>query len=279
MLSHVSFQDMETETEMVITQLNQIGDMSLRRRIVTMMGYLELGNPGLVILDAGCGDGLYAQLIVRDHLAPHSPLLHAVDVDFGIAGEMHFDGVCFWEREIERLNELFCEECFDRILCTEVLEHVSCAMTALESLFRMLKPGGILSVTVPCRNYPFWWDPVSKVQEWVGMRPKSGIWNMHRELFHPRDIRALAENAGFIVEHMDMLTHYCVPFSMQILRLGALIHSRIPVPGTDRHGEGPGRWNPLRGIKWVFEKIDALNNQTFDTDTSAVNVALKMRRP
>ena len=39
--------------------------------------------------------------------------------------------------------------CFDRVIASEVLEHVRCDLAALAELHRVLRPGGTLAVTVP----------------------------------------------------------------------------------------------------------------------------------
>lgn len=41
------------------------------------------------------------------------------------------------------------------VLCTEVLEHVADEMTVLTEIRRILKPGGLLVLTVPGRDVPF----------------------------------------------------------------------------------------------------------------------------
>ena len=43
----------------------------------------------------------------------------------------------------------FAAGCFDRVIASEVLEHVSCDLAALAELHRVLRPGGTLAVTVP----------------------------------------------------------------------------------------------------------------------------------
>lgn len=43
----------------------------------------------------------------------------------------------------------FRDECFDAVLCTEVLEHVPDPVRVLCELNRVLKPGGQVFVTVP----------------------------------------------------------------------------------------------------------------------------------
>ncbi len=77
-------------------------------------------------LDIGCGDQIYKELF---------PNTFSVDVD----QERHPDLVL----DIHHMD-LFEDEKFDCILCTEVLEHCYAPWKAVEEMFRVLKPGGIL---------------------------------------------------------------------------------------------------------------------------------------
>jgi SAM-dependent methyltransferase len=85
---------------------------------------------GEYTLDLGCGLGMYRELFpnrVGFDIAPGP----AVDV-VGDAHALPFpDGT------------------FDRILCTEVLEHLHTPHTAIAEMQRVLKPGGTLILTTP----------------------------------------------------------------------------------------------------------------------------------
>jgi SAM-dependent methyltransferase len=54
-----------------------------------------------------------------------------------------------WIGDICRRNEFLPDNGFDMIVCTEVLEHVLQPFSAVEELRRLLRPGGLLFVTVP----------------------------------------------------------------------------------------------------------------------------------
>ncbi len=53
------------------------------------------------------------------------------------------------------LNLPFSDASFDRVICSEVLEHIPDYETVLGEIHRVLKPGGILAVSVP-RFLPEW---------------------------------------------------------------------------------------------------------------------------
>jgi len=94
-------------------------------------------EPGSRLLDAGAGDSPYRQYF--EHLK-------YVAVDFA-ATEYHrfrsLSAIC----NLQALP--FRAECFDAVLCTEVLEHVPDPIRVLCEFKRVLKPGGQVFVTVP----------------------------------------------------------------------------------------------------------------------------------
>lgn len=87
-----------------------------------------------VLLDAGCGNQPFADWyhpLVERVVALDAAPLEGVSV-VGFADQLPF-----------------AEGSFDTVLCTEVLEHVANAEYACAELFRVLRPGGYLVVTVP----------------------------------------------------------------------------------------------------------------------------------
>ena len=72
---------------------------------------------------------------------------------------------------------------FDSILCTQVLEHVYDHHTMVKEVFRVLKSGGHIMLTVPF------------------------VWELHEEphdffRFTPYSLRTLFEEAGFVVDYI-----------------------------------------------------------------------------
>lgn len=113
-------------------------------------------EPGQLILDMGCGAGRHAfesfrkgaRVIALDYsfeeLAGVRDLLWAMR-DAGEVPESH-------EAQAVRGDALclpFADDTFDRIICSEVMEHLQNDTGALAELVRVLKPGGIIAVTVP----------------------------------------------------------------------------------------------------------------------------------
>lgn len=113
-----------------------------RRRIVlsTLERYL-LPNKRLAVLDAGCGGGATLESLGRYGSATGLELKEeAVDYARG-RGRNVFQG------SIEALP--FEDESFDLTLALDVIEHVPDDSRAIQELYRVLRPGGSLLVTVP----------------------------------------------------------------------------------------------------------------------------------
>lgn len=94
--------------------------------------------PGARVLDAGAGQCRYRSLFAHADYT---------GVDFGCGeGEWDYSGL----DALARLETLpFADGTFDRLLCTQVLEHVADPAGILRELYRVLKPGGRMLLTAP----------------------------------------------------------------------------------------------------------------------------------
>jgi SAM-dependent methyltransferase len=113
-------------------------------------------SPGDQILDLGCGAGRHAFELYRRgaHVVAFDQdgdELAGVEKMFGamrLAGEVPAEATA---RTVQgdALDLPFEDGTFDRVIASEVLEHIPDDMTAMAELLRVLKPGGRLAVTVP----------------------------------------------------------------------------------------------------------------------------------
>lgn len=123
-------------------------------------------SDGMKVLDLGCGTGrhLHALYFAADMVCIGIDLSWAdlistrdgfdkfPDVS-GDRGQAYGLGVG------TALHLPFADHSFDRIICSEVLEHIPDFEVALDEINRILKPGGILAISVP-RAWPeqiCWW--------------------------------------------------------------------------------------------------------------------------
>ena len=109
-----------------------------------------------MVLDLGCGFGRHAFEVLRRgakvvacDMALHE--LHEVRATFAAmaeVGEIEETSAAFTSAgDATRLP--FQDNTFDRIIASEVLEHIHNDEDALDELYRVLKPHGILAITVP----------------------------------------------------------------------------------------------------------------------------------
>lgn len=119
--------------------------------------YDRLGlRPGERLLDLGCGGGRHAfeaarrgaQVVALDAGASEIEQVRAVLGAMAEAGELESGGEATALRgDARRLP--FADGSFDRVIAAEVLEHIPEDTEAMAELARVLRPGGILAVTVP----------------------------------------------------------------------------------------------------------------------------------
>jgi len=93
--------------------------------------------PGLEgrVLDVGCGEKPYSAW-----LDPHKTELVGIDISAKTKADLVVNPNKAWPLE---------DSSFDAILCTQVLEHVTDADSVLKEIARVLKPSGLIVVTVP----------------------------------------------------------------------------------------------------------------------------------
>lgn len=104
------------------------------------------------LLDAGCGEGRHcfgalergAHVVGLD-LDPAG--LRAHRERLGLRAAEHGTLGAFVQGNTFRLP--FPDACFDKVICSEVMEHVHDYRAAARELARVTKPGGVVAVTIP----------------------------------------------------------------------------------------------------------------------------------
>jgi SAM-dependent methyltransferase len=119
----------------------------------------ELGvREGDLLLDLGAGAGRHAfesfrrgaRVVAFDYSAAELKDVGGLFAAMSDAGEAGTEpGSMAVTANGDALRLPFADDSFDRIIASEVLEHVTDDQVALEEAFRVLKPGGTLAATVP----------------------------------------------------------------------------------------------------------------------------------
>jgi 2-polyprenyl-3-methyl-5-hydroxy-6-metoxy-1,4-benzoquinol methylase len=102
----------------------------------------------------------------------------------------------------------FASGTFDAVLSSEAVEHTADPRQSVLELYRLVKPGGALVLSMPNR---LWQAPIRAASA-IGLRPYDGYENY----LWPRQLRRVLERAGAeIVEHRGI---HLWPFQIAPLR-------------------------------------------------------------
>lgn len=228
--------------------LINVADIALKRRARKIVEAIDIQTDD-VVLDSGCGDGYYIHLL----RSINSKAIF-VGSDFDIkaleSAELNFKGNNIpvkWLKpkkgekiDVKNLkpgvihlvfgdlmDELpFKPSSFNKIVLGEVAEHLPNDVQGLKELYRVLKKGGTLVVTVPNHNYPMLWDPINWVMEKTTKKHIkdgffAGLWFNHIRLYKPQELVKVVKKAGYSVEQSEAMTYWCLPFNHHIVNLGA----------------------------------------------------------
>ena len=211
--------------------LTTAGDMALKRRAKNVVEGLELQD-GHQVLEIGCGNGYYLSLLNRLNVKLQ---LTGIDKDIlALKDAAKFIGNKSVKLTLGDASKLpFKTANFDRVVMSEVIEHVDDEEAVLREAKRVLKKDGIMTLTTCNIGYPFFWDPINWVlQHFFSTHIKSGfwagIWNQHDRLYEKEKIEKLIEKTGFTIEESRYLTGYCLPFNHYIVNfIAKLFYSRL----------------------------------------------------
>ena len=163
------------------------------------------------VLDVGCGGGRHAYACARtgaDVVALDTNTGELREVA-GLLGAMEEAGEIPAPARAgavgaDALALPFADRCFSHVIASEILEHVPDDAAALRELGRVLRPGGVLAVTVP----RFWTETVN----WALSSEYHNTPGGHIRIYTRGQLRTRLAAAGFAVEAIDHVHALHTPY-------------------------------------------------------------------
>ena len=162
------------------------------------------------VLDLGCGEGRH---VISAYVEAE---VHAVGVDlslddlratdekFQAFAQAESDSHSFGLSAGSALELPFADDTFDKVICSEVLEHIPDYQIALAEIERVLKPGGLLCASVPRR----WPEKIC----WALSEGYYRVPGGHVRIFRAAELRTEIEQLGFRQYHRHWAHALHVPF-------------------------------------------------------------------
>ena len=116
---------------------------SLKR--ITLIKSLLCGKKSLgKVLDVGCGDGTILYMLQKDYEIE----TYGIDISINAVNKAKERGI---KASVANLNEKipFCNNYFNVIFCTDVLEHLFSPENALQEIYRVSKEDAIIIFSIP----------------------------------------------------------------------------------------------------------------------------------
>jgi ubiquinone/menaquinone biosynthesis C-methylase UbiE len=152
-------------------------------------------HTGDLVLDLGCGEGRH---VISAYIEAD---VHSVGVDLSVddlrTTQEKFSGFdepdnpakSFGLSSANALELPFADDTFDKVICSEVLEHIPDYRGALREIERVLKPGGLFCASVPRR----WPEKIC----WALSEDYHQVPGGHIRIFRSRELRGEIEQLGF----------------------------------------------------------------------------------
>lgn len=234
------------------------------------------------ILDVGCGRGFYLYAI---SLYSFPKKIYGIEINkeyIEKAKEVCRDKrVSIQQGNVYKLP--YKDKSIDCIIFSEVLEHLVNEKKALLELKRVLKPKGVIILTVPNYDFPFFWDPINwvlmhffnthinKNRWWL-----AGIWAGHERLYKEEEIKKKVLDVGFRIIASEKVVHFCIPFTHFILYgIGKNLVEKLHMNSFNRFSFN--QTNKFSIVSLFFRLPQLFERKKNSKKPSSVNILLKLK--
>ena len=118
------------------------------RKLKSWFSHLKMEKP--TFLDVGCGNGRYLELLYRRGIPKYK--LYGIETNLETVDRLNSKGYQTYCGNITDIEPELPPESFDLIVMLQVIEHLDDPRSSLQSLSRLLRPGGILVLETPNSN-------------------------------------------------------------------------------------------------------------------------------
>ncbi len=204
------------------------------------------------ILDLGCGDGTFGELMLQDKKAI------GIDLGWGDLHKNHSDRyIATYQADASKLP--FPDASFNTIVSNSSVEHMANLTGVLSEVSRLLKPGGVFTITVPNSQYGDYLFSVTMLNK-LGRTTSAEAYaarknnkSQHLNLHMPEEWAQLLGNVGLTLERAEFI------LPREALALWEMPHTffgflKPVVQPMTREGSRMG---------WVRKPLTAISNQTF----------------
>ncbi len=230
----------DNKSHSLITRLSQ--QHALSRRCQRVMRHAA--SPG-TMLDIGCATGQFMAAMhdrgwevkgieLSDYAAEYGRNTLGLSIETGTLEDVTFP-----------------DDSFDLITLWDVFEHVNDPQKTLAEITRILKPGGILAMSLP---NPTCFEAKLFGSTWIGWeRPR------HLHLFTPKVLKSYLSDVGFIVQSLESFSGR---LSVTLISVEFWLKSRDIPEDVWQNWLRFAYSLPFRLLTWPLYRIGELLNQT-----------------
>lgn len=237
------------------------------------------------ILEIGCGRGFYLKALKDINQKINITGIDLNQQYLNVAKKYVDDNnVKIIKGDATKLK--FKKNTFEGIIASEILEHIKDDTKVIKEIKRVLKPKGIVILSVPNQEYPFCWDPLNWCLErifkthipsktwWL-----AGIWAGHVRLYKEDNLVEKIEKSGLKIKKIWRVTKHCLPFSHFLFYgIGKNIVEKGGLKNFNRFEKNKKSSYLFKVIKKIIYLADKKNNREFKKGEKTTNLVIMAQK-